>query len=208
MAHERAGGLCCSWAGARPGWQSPPFPLRMSPGARGEWRAPALSRDPRAISRLAAVSSRHMCHLHTYQFTCRINSQQWECWAKGDMPLQFSKNYQIHTPISVNDSIRLPLACNEKSFLCCSLFSAEKALASWRSLSSASCLSMLSGPLTHEGPPLSVPCSPTTHSVAGVTGQEEQDPADPRTYPPPWAHPVARQVHPRVRLSRPESVLL
>lgn len=85
------------------------------------------------------------------------------CWAKGDMPLQFSKNYQIHPPISVNGSIRLPLVCNEESFLLSFvLCRAGAGLGSCRPFSSERGLSMLSGPLTQEMPPLCFVSPPPT----------------------------------------------
>ena len=122
------------------------------------------------------------------QFTWRRNPQQRDGWAKGDKPLHFSKNYQIHAPTSAQGRIQLPLACNEKSFPFCSFFFAEEESASWRSFSSAGCLSMLSGPLTQEVPPLSLVPHHPQYGRSGA-GQGEQDLADPRTYPP-----VAEQV--------------
>lgn len=77
------------------------------------------------------------------------------------------------------------------SFLFCSLLFAEEELASWRSFSSTGCLSMPSGPLTQEVPPLSLVPAKHTRSMAREEGQGEQDSADLLwTYPP-----VARQVH-------------
>lgn len=160
MAPEIAGGLCGSWARARPGCQSPSLPEDARPPPRRHG-----GRSPPAPPPLQPCCSEGPAQGPLAHVPVHLSDKfpAAGCWAKGDMPLQFSKNYQIHPPISVNGSIRLPLVCNEKSFLLSFvLCRAGAGLGSWRPFSSERGLSMLSGPLTQEMPPLCFVSPPPT----------------------------------------------
>lgn len=71
------------------------LPLRTDPGAHGGGGAPVLGSGPWVVSKVD--HHKHCCSEWPVrvQFICRINSQQWDCRAKGDMPLQFPENYRI-----------------------------------------------------------------------------------------------------------------